>query len=205
VRPKDVAAMAREHTELVASLRALCAVMREGPADVVLSRILDAELHQLAVLGGEMLADERIGGGRPGPIEEIDIARELHREIRQTGRIIDIEVRGRVLVEGHPLLVRQAISSALAFAHRVADGVPTATAYAADAFGSILIGIPVHDDGSALRNNARLGILHRIARAEGGRMRIERSPAALTIRLAFPAPQRSADRSTDRGVVRARS
>lgn len=185
VRARDLPALEREHVDLVTSLRALCAVMREPPGDAVLARILDAELHQLDVLGGEMLTAARLDSGRADPIEEIDLSKELRRCAKRVARPVTLEVRGRVLVEGHMHIVRQSIASALALAFRIADGPVRATAFAHGRHGVVLVSCESAQPMTS--QNARLALLHRIVRADDGRLIVNRKNGAFELRLTYTA------------------
>lgn len=187
LRAKELPSLEREYRDLITSLRALCVVMREPPGDPVLARILDAEIHQLDVLGGELLAAVRLDTSRPGEVDVVDLSKELSHAIKRSGRHTDHEIRGRVMVEGHAPLIRQSIASVLALAHRIADGRVRATAYQQGHQGVVLVTTKV-DDPALARQNGRLGILHRLARADGGRLLVQRKDGEVHLRLAFWTP-----------------
>ena len=130
---------------------------------------------------------ERLDTMPPSDPEAVDLSTELSRLIKRSGRQTDHEVRGRVVVEGHTALIRQSIASVLALAHRIADGRVRATAYQQGHQGVVLVTAKVAD-ASLARQNGRLAVLHRIARADGGRLLVQRKDGEVHLRLAFWTP-----------------
>lgn len=189
MRARDLAALEREHADLVVSLRALCAVMREPPGDAVLARILDAELYQLDVLGGELLTAARLDTGRAGAREDVDLSKELRRGAKRVARPVSLEVRGRVVVDANAAVVRQSVASALALAFRLADGPVRATTFARAHDAVVLISCASTRPTST--QNARLALLHRIVRAGGGHLVARREDDTLELRLTYGCAQRA--------------
>ncbi|MFN2614251.1 MAG: hypothetical protein ABR552_05460, partial [Actinomycetota bacterium] len=77
LRRETVRALSREHQDLVLSLRALSAILREPQSndeesEAILARILEAELNQISVLDGELLSALRLELGDPGAVRELD-------------------------------------------------------------------------------------------------------------------------------------
>lgn len=126
-----VHALDREHLDYVASLRALVALLRRGAGetdDAVLGRILESEVHQLAVLGGEMTTLLRLDTGDVGRPGRIELSRVLEGALRRSGRPALVRLTGPIHVTGHRDVLGQIVSSVLAYADRLAEGTVIATA-----------------------------------------------------------------------------
>lgn len=192
VTPDVLRGVEREYHDLVISLRALAALLREPDPDgstgePVLARILDSELNQLDVLVGELTAALRLEAGEIGPTQPVDLARALSSAVRRSGNRVLAEMKEEAVVAGHPLVVGRAVAGAVALALRIAEGRVVATASTTHAHGVVSIRVPAEGESRTLtRFGPRVTLLRRIVAAEGGRLTLERSRDHLVIRLAFP-------------------
>lgn len=179
----------REYRDLVLSLKALAALLREEPAeDPVLTRILESELNQLSVLVGEMCTALKVEDHGPR-LKRLDLTLALRQAQRRAGVRVDVSGDDAVVVEADPEVASQAIQSALALAVRLADGSVTARALPARSGGEVVVEIPVEMRGTRTKHrDARLHMLRRLMMSEGGRLVVRREGAGLRIGLWFPSP-----------------
>lgn len=180
----------REVRDLVLSLKALTALLRHEPdaehEDPVLTRILEAELNQLAVLVGEVCTALKVEERGPRP-RSIDLSQALHQAARRSGVRALVRVGEPVPAAGDPEVVSQTIQSALAIAVRISEGRVTVHAERAPGGGYVQINIPAELRGpGARKRDARLMLLRRLLAAQGGRLSISRRTGSMTIRLWFP-------------------
>lgn len=193
ITPEILRALDREYRDLVMSLRALAALLREpDPAEEhsepILARILDAELNQLSILTGEMTVALRLEYGEAGPPRPIDLARVLSSAVRRCGNRALAEVSDPAPITGRPAIVGQAVASALALGLRTAEGRVVATAAATGRQGTVSFQVPLDRDArSWSRFGPRIALLRRIVAAENGRFTTERAADHIVLRLAFPA------------------
>lgn len=190
VAPEMLRAVDREQRDLVASLRALAALLREPPAhpgleEPVLARMLEAQLTQLAVLGGELTTALRVGDGEAGPMRRIDLARALQAAASRAGRRVDVMASTAVVVRGHPDVVGQILESALALAARIADGRIGARARRCRTGGLVSLEVPGRLP-AVPSWRSRLALLRRIVEAESGRLTIERPRARTILEIELP-------------------
>lgn len=191
-----VRALDRDHRDLVISLRALAALLREPPPDPagespVLARILDAELNQLAILMGEVAVALRVEERAAGPVRPVDLRRTLDSAVRRSGRAACVRLDESprpddVVVCGHPDVIRQVVASALALVLRAAEGPIVAGARRSGREAVVWMRAPVAAGSpSWTRWSWRVGLLRRIVAAEGGRLTVERTPTCVAFRIAF--------------------
>lgn len=199
MRPKLITletlrAVDREYRDLVMSLRALAALLRDPePAadeskawEPVLAGILDAELNQLATLMGDVTTALRVEHAATGPRRTIDLTRALESAVRRTGSRVLIRMCEPLRVAAHPEIVSQAICSAVSLALRTADGRVSAVCRRLPDEGGVAITIPMGEETHWNRFDARLGLLRRIVGAEGGRVSLEHKRDAVVLSLWFP-------------------
>jgi hypothetical protein len=203
VTPEALRGLERDHRDLFLSLRALSALMRDpdpvGPeGEPILARILDAHVHQMGTLVGEITTALRVERHDAGAPKTVDLARVLETAVRRSARRVLVEISDQVQIQAHPNVVAQVLASVIALALRSADGRVTATATAGERDGVLLVRVPGRDAHAALeRYGARLDLLRKIVASEGGRLSLARCEQGAMIRVAFPAA--SARRPAKRG------
>jgi hypothetical protein len=193
VTPEALRGLERDHRDLFMSLRALSALMREpdpaGPeGEPVLARILDAHVHQMGTLVGEITTALRVERDDAGAPRIVDLGRAVETAVRRSARRVLIEVSDPVTVQAHPNVVAQVVASVIALALRSADGRVTASALPSGRDGVLLIRVPGGDAHASLeRYGARFDLLRRLVSSEGGRLTLGRADQGAVIRITFPA------------------
>ncbi|MFN2613687.1 MAG: hypothetical protein ABR552_02570, partial [Actinomycetota bacterium] len=120
----------------------------------------------------------------PGAVRELDLSRVVRACAKRSGRMMAVETHGAVPLCAHAGIVEQAIASAMALAHRIADAPVRARAERRNGGGTVKITTASEEIIPA--NDERVALLHRMVRAEGGRFVIERSDdGTVTLHLTF--------------------
>ena len=179
----------REYRDLVLSLKALAALLREEPAeDHVLPRLLEAELNQLSVLVGEMCTALKVED-RGARIRRIDLAQAVDQATRRSGVHVVLGQTESVAVEADPEIASQVIQSALALSVRMADSPVSVRSRRVPGGGEVLVEIPVEMRGapSGKHRDTRLHMLRQLVALEGGRLVSRRKGLGVELRLWFPA------------------
>lgn len=191
VPPKLARALERERADLVMSLRALAAVLKEGGGDpheeAIFARMLDAQIVQLAILSADLIAALQLEDCEFGSPVAVSLPAALESALAASaGRPVVVGDIQSVSVMGHPQVVVRLLQSSLAMAHRVAERSPTVSVRAHTTSGAVVFEIPTGERGFPRSLwNARFRLLHRITRAEGGRMRTRHSMHGVTLTLAL--------------------
>lgn len=191
--PKLARALERERQDLVMSLRALASILREpqparGPEEAVLARILDAQLVQLSVLSGDVIEALHLEEGAAGSKIPVDLGAAMESALGRGIRPVLVDRIERAHVMAHPQPVMQLLTSCIALAQRMAEGPVRVSIRRTGSSGSVEVEVPVVR--RALPRalwEARILLLRRIARAEGGRLFVRSSPGALKVVISFPA------------------
>lgn len=201
VTPEALRGLERDHRDLFMSLRALSALMRDpdkaGPdGEPVLARILDAQVHQMGTLVGEITTALRVERDDAGIPRTVDLGRTIESAVRRSARRVLVEVSDQVHVQAHPNVVAQVAASVIALALRSADGRITASTMRSGRDGVLLVRVPGRDAHEALqRYGARLDLLRKLVAGEGGRLTLGRSIQGAVVRMTFPSAEANRGRA----------
>lgn len=193
VTPEALRGLERDHRDLFMSLRALSALMREPDpegidGEPVLARMLDAHVHQMGTLVGEITTALRVERDDVGAPKVVDLSRAIETAVRRSARRVLIEVGEQVHVQAHPNVVAQVAASVISLALRSADGRVTAATMGGRADGILLVRVPGGDAYESLqRYGARIDLLRKLVAGEGGRLTVGRASGGAVVRIAFPS------------------